>query len=77
MKHFLVKKGKSFIEKINSQKLNILLEYLYLKQGVFIHFQILIFFYYGIVDIVDTLFEREQVSTKGSVAKFFNFLYLL
>ncbi|MDG3142623.1 hypothetical protein MKL29_07200 [Streptococcus suis] len=75
LKHFLVKKGKSFIEKINSQKLNILLEYLYLKQGVFIHFQILNFFYYGIVDIVDTLFEREQVSTKNELDNLKTFIY--
>ena len=75
LKHFLVKKGKNFIEKINSQKLNTLLEYLYLKQGVFIHFQILNFFYYGIVDIVDTLFERELVSTKNDLDSLKNFLY--
>lgn len=75
LKHFLVKKGKSFIEKINSQKLNILLEYLYLKQGVFIHFQILNFFYYGIVDIVDTLFERKQVSTKNELDNLKTFIY--
>ena len=75
LKHFLVKKGKSFIEKIHSQKLNILLEYLYLKQGVFIHFQILNFFYYGIVDIVDTLFEREQVSTKNELDNLKTFIY--
>jgi hypothetical protein len=75
LKHFLVKKGKNFIEKINSQKLNTLLEYLYLKQGVFIHFQILNFFYYGIVDIVDTLFERELVSTKNDLDSLKNFIY--
>ena len=75
LKHFLVKKGKNFIEKINSQKLNTLLEYLYLKQGVFIHFQILNFFYYGIVDIVDTLFEREPVSTKNDLDSLKNFIY--
>ena len=76
LKHFLVKKGKNFIEKINSQKLNTLLEYLYLKQGVFIHFQILNFFYYGIVDIVDTLFERELVSTKNDLDSLKNFIYI-
>lgn len=75
LKHFLVKKGKNFIEKINSQKLNTLLEYLYFKQGVFIHFQILNFFYYGIVDIVDTLFERELVSTKNDLDSLKNFIY--
>lgn len=75
LKHFLVKKGKNFIEKINSQKLNTLLEYLYLKQGVFIHFQILNFFYYGIVDIVDTLFESEQISTKNDLDNLKNFIY--
>lgn len=75
LKHFLVKKGKNFIEKINSQKLNTLLEYLYLKQGVFIHFQILNFFYYGIVDIVDTLFERELGFTKDDLDSLKTYIY--
>ena len=75
LKHFLVKKCNNFIEKINSQKLNTLLEYLYLKQGVFIHFQILNFFYYGIVDIVDTLFESELGFTKDDLDSLKTYIY--
>ena len=75
LKHFLVKKGNNFIEKINSQKLNTLLEYLYLKQDVFIHFQILNFFYYGIVDIVDTLFESKLGFTKDDLDSLKTYIY--
>lgn len=75
LKHFLVKKGNNFLEKINSQKLNTLLEYLYLKQGVFIHFQILNFFYYGIVDIVDTLFESKLGFTKDDLDSLKTYIY--
>ena len=75
LKHFLVKKGDNFIGKINSQKLSTLLEYLYLKQGVFVHFIILNYFYYGIVDIVDTLFESGQVPTKNDSDNLKTFIY--
>ena len=75
LKHFLVKKCNNFIEKINSQKLNTLLEYLYLKQDVFIHFQILNFFYYGIVDIVNTLFESELGFTKDDLDSLKTYIY--
>ena len=75
LKHFLVKKEKDFIKRINSKKLCDLLEYLNSKQGIYIHFSILNFFYYGIVDIVDTLFEVNEYYDKGESDDLKSFVY--
>lgn len=75
LKHFLVKKEKDFIKRINSKKLCDLLEYLNSKQGIYIHFSILNFFYYGIVDIVDTLFEVGEYYDKRESDNLKSFVY--